>query len=96
MQDTKKLALRHTGQQENLAEIAEGSLQTIVGLSDAVKEGAASLKSNNSEAQVMLLNSVKDVAAALHDLLQARKSVSSKNQKGSDNLTESAQVPQNM
>ena len=84
--------MRHTGKQDNLADIADGSLKTIVALSEAVKKGAGSLTSTNSEAQVMLLNSVKDVAAALGDLLQARKGVSTKNKKDDETLTKSAQV----
>ena len=92
VQDTKKLAMRHTGKQDNLAEVADGSLKSIIGLSEAVKKGAGSLNSSNSEAQVMLLNSVKDVASALHDLLNARKAASSKNKNEDETLTKSAQV----
>ena len=92
VQDTKKLAMRHTGKQDNLAEVADGSLKSIIGLSEAVKKGAGSLNSSNSEAQVMLLNSVKDVASALHDLLNARKAASSKNKQEDETLTKSAQV----
>ena len=92
VQDTKKLAMRHTGKQDNLAEVADGSLKSIIGLSEAVKKGAGSLNSSNSEAQVMLLNSVKDVASALHDLLNARKAASGKNKNEDETLTKSAQV----
>lgn len=90
MQDTKKLALGSTGKQD-MADVADGSYQTIVKLSEAVKKGAGSLTSNNSEAQVMLLTSVKDVATALHDLLQSRKGVSTK-KKDDENINKSAQV----
>ena len=63
----------------------------MVALSEAVKKGAGSLGSNNSEAQVMLLNSVKDVASALHDLLQSRKAVGT-NKKDDEALAASGQV----
>ena len=77
-----------------MAEIADGSLKRMVQLSEAVKAGASSLRSNNSGAQVMLLNSVKDVAAALHELLQSRKAASTKTKTGSsaNQLNESAKV----
>jgi len=51
---------------------------TIVQLAEVVKFGAASLGSNNPEAQVMLINAVKDVATALGDLIHATKSASGK------------------
>ena len=94
IRDTKQLANRTMNQQDKLAELADGSLKRMVQLSEAVKAGASSLKSNNSEAQVMLLNSVKDVAASLHDLLQSRKTASTKTKTGSSDkqLTESAKV----
>ena len=70
------MTLRGADKQQDVAEIADGSVQSIQALSEAVKKSAGSLTSKNSESQVMLLTSVKDVAAALNDLLQARKSVS--------------------
>ena len=73
---TKNLTLRGADKQQDVAEIADGSVQSIQALSEAVKKSAGSLTSKNSESQVMLLTSVKDVAAALNDLLQARKSMS--------------------
>jgi len=51
----------------------------MVQLSEVVKLGAASLGSTNSEAQVLLINAVKDVATALGELIQATKSASGKN-----------------
>jgi talin len=44
-----------------------------------VKLGAASLGANDGEAQVMLINSVKDVALALNNLINVTKSASGKN-----------------
>ena len=43
-----------------------------------VKSGASSLGSPNREAQVMLINAVKDVASALGDLMQSTKAASGK------------------
>ena len=95
VQDTKKLALRGVEKQQNIAEIADGSVQRIQALSEAVKKGAGSLTSKNSESQVMLLTSVKDVATALNDLLQARKNHSG-SKKDEDNITQPAQVTYNV
>ena len=90
VQDTKNLTLGSAGKQD-MAAVADGSYQTIVKLSEAVKKGAGSLTSNNSEAQVMLLTSVKDVANALHDLLQSRKGVPAK-KKDDEAIAKSGQV----
>ena len=65
--------------QEQLAVAAQNAVTTIVQLSDVVKNGAASLGSQNQEAQVMLINAVKDVTSALGDLMQATKAASGKN-----------------
>lgn len=43
-----------------------------------VKLGAMSLGSGNPDSQVMLIHSVRDVAAALKDLIQATKDASGK------------------
>ena len=64
--------------QEQLAVAAQNAVTTIVQLAEVVKFGAASLGSNNPEAQVMLINAVKDVASALGDLIQATKAASGK------------------
>lgn len=58
---------------------AQNSVETIKQLSEIVKQGAQSFGSINSEAQVLLLNSVKDVAAALCDMITATKDASGKN-----------------
>ena len=64
--------------QEQLAVAAQNAVTTIVQLSEVVKSGAASLGSPNREAQVMLINAVKDVASALSDLMQSTKAASGK------------------
>ena len=64
-------------EQDELAECVETSVRTITRLSDAVKLGSASLGSDQPEAQVLLINSVKDVAAALSDLINTIKIVAS-------------------
>lgn len=51
---------------------------TAVQLAEVVKFGAASLGSENSDSQVMLINAVKDVASALGDLIHATKAASGK------------------
>merc|ERR1719249_488833 len=79
VEDTKTLVAGAASSQEQLAVTAQNAVTTIVGLSDVVKNGAASLGSQNQEAQVMLINAVKDVTSALGDLMQATKSASGKN-----------------
>ena len=48
-------------------------------LAEVVKLGAASLGADDGEVQVMLVNSVKDVALALNNLINVTKSASGKN-----------------
>merc|ERR1719187_1060538 len=79
VEDTKTLVAGAASSQEQLAVAAQNAVTTIVQLSDVVKTGAASLGSQNQEAQVMLINAVKDVTSALGDLMQATKSASGKN-----------------
>ena len=59
-----------------------------------MKSGATSLGAPNREAQVMLINAVKDVASALADLMQSTKSASGKNihDPAMHHLKESAKV----
>ena len=64
--------------QEELETAANISVEDITLLTDVVKTGATYLGSNESEAQVMLINAVKDVAFSLNDLLQAAKKASGK------------------
>ena len=52
MEDTKTLVAGAASSQEQLAVAAQNAVTTIVGLSEVVKNGAASLGSQNQEAQV--------------------------------------------
>lgn len=79
VEDTKTLVAGAASSQEQLAVAAQNAVTTIVQLSDVVKSGASSLGANNPEAQVMLINAVKDVAMALGDLIHATKAASGKN-----------------
>lgn len=80
VEDTKTLVAGAASSQEALAVAAQNAVTTITQLTEAVKYGAATLGgTNNSEAQVMLLNSVKDVAIALNELIEATKTASGKN-----------------
>ncbi|XP_049847483.1 talin-1 isoform X1 [Schistocerca gregaria] len=94
VEDTKTLVAGAASSQEQLAVAAQNAVATIVQLSEVVKLGAASLGSNNPEAQVMLINAVKDVASALGDLIQATKAASGKsiNDPSMNHLKESAKV----
>lgn len=66
----------------------------LVQLADAVKRGAHSLGSNQSESQVMVINAVKDVASALGELINTTKNASGKpvNDPYMQELKESAKV----
>ncbi|UXI17836.1 polycomb complex protein BMI-1 [Sarcoptes scabiei] len=79
VEDTKTLVAGAASSQEALADAAQNAVTTITQLTAAVKQGAATLGSSNSEAQVMLLNSIKDVAIALNELIEATKTASGKN-----------------
>ncbi|XP_054280659.1 talin-2 isoform X2 [Macrosteles quadrilineatus] len=94
VEDTKTLVAGAASSQEQLAVAAQNAVSTIVQLAEVVKYGAASLGSNNPEAQVMLINAVKDVASALGDLIQATKAASGKkiNDPSMNHLKESAKV----
>ncbi|VDN06084.1 unnamed protein product [Thelazia callipaeda] len=76
VEDTKALVAGAASNQEQLAVAAQNAVRTIVSLSDAVKNGAVSLSSDNAEAQVMVIHAVRDVAAALSNLIQATKNAS--------------------
>ncbi|XP_076033858.1 talin_middle and talin-RS domain-containing protein rhea isoform X2 [Oratosquilla oratoria] len=78
VEDTKTLVAGAASSQEQLAVAAQNAVTTIVQLSEVVKSGATSLGSNNPEAQVMLINAVKDVSMALGDLIHATKAASGK------------------
>ncbi|XP_065332613.1 talin-2 isoform X2 [Cloeon dipterum] len=94
VEDTKTLVAGAASSQEQLAVAAQNAVTTIVQLAEVVKHGAASLGSNNPEAQVMLINAVKDVASALGDLIQATKAASGKSitDPSMNHLKESAKV----
>ncbi|CAG0911779.1 unnamed protein product, partial [Cyprideis torosa] len=74
----KTLVTGAASSQEQLAVAAQNAVQTISQLVEVVKLGAASLGSHNPEAQVMLINAVKDVASALGDLIQSTKTAAGK------------------
>lgn len=94
VEDTKTLVAGAASSQEQLAVAAQNAVSTIIQLAEVVKFGAASLGSNNPEAQVMLINAVKDVASALGDLIQATKAASGKsiNDPSMNHLKDSAKV----
>ncbi|KAK0087903.1 hypothetical protein PV325_013782 [Microctonus aethiopoides] len=94
VEDTKTLVAGAASSQEQLAVAAQNAVTTIVQLAEVVKYGAASLGTQNSEAQVMLINAVKDVASALGDLIHATKAASGKpiNDPSMAHLKDSAKV----
>ncbi|XP_043467434.1 talin-1 isoform X2 [Leptopilina heterotoma] len=94
VEDTKTLVAGAASSQEQLAVAAQNAVSTIVQLAEVVKYGAASLGSHNPEAQVMLINAVKDVASALGDLIHATKAASGKpiNDPSMAHLKDSAKV----
>lgn len=94
VEDTKTLVAGAASSQEQLAVAAQNAVSTIVQLAEVVKYGAASLGSQNPEAQVMLINAVKDVASALGDLIHATKAASGKpiSDPSMEHLKDSAKV----
>ncbi|XP_011297358.1 talin-2 isoform X1 [Fopius arisanus] len=94
VEDTKTLVAGAASSQEQLAVAAQNAVSTIVQLAEVVKYGAASLGTQNAEAQVMLINAVKDVASALGDLIHATKAASGKpiNDPSMAHLKDSAKV----
>lgn len=78
VEDTKALVHSATASQEELATAVQSSVKTISRLADVVKLGAASLGSDQPEAQVLLINAVKDVASALTDLIGWTKNATGK------------------
>ena len=79
VEDTKILVAGAASNQEQLAGAAQQAVKTITRLADVVKFGASSLGSDQPDAQVLLINAVKDVASALADLISATKNASGKN-----------------
>ena len=94
VEDTKTLVAGAASNQEQLANAAQNAVMTITRLADGVKQGAASLGSEQPEAQVLLINAVKDVAGALSDLISATKYASGKPMKDPSmgTLRESAKI----
>jgi len=94
VEDTKTLVAGAASSQEQLAVAAENAVITMVNLAEVVKQGAASLGSTNSEAQVLLINAVKDVATALGELIHATKNAAGKsvNDPSMSYLKEAAKV----
>lgn len=94
VEDTKTLVAGAASSQEQLAAAAENACSTMIRLADVVKQGAASLGSGNCEAQVLLINAVKDVASALGDLIHATKNAAGKsvNDPAMSHLKEAAKV----
>ncbi|XP_059801965.1 talin-2 isoform X2 [Hypanus sabinus] len=78
VEDTKFLVSGAASSQEKLAQAAQSSVSTITQLAEVVKQGAASLGSDDPETQVVLINAVKDVAKALTDLISATKCAAGK------------------
>ncbi|CAF0901956.1 unnamed protein product [Adineta ricciae] len=78
VEDTKTLVAGAASSQEQLASAAQAAVRTITKLAEVVKLGAASLGADDGEAQVMLINSVKDVALALNNLINVTKTASGK------------------
>jgi len=80
VEDTKALVSTSGCGQVNQDQLATGvqtSVRTMTRLSEVVKLGAASLGSEQPDAQVLLINTAKDVAASLSDLIGAIKIVAS-------------------
>ncbi|KAK0407513.1 hypothetical protein QR680_019234 [Steinernema hermaphroditum] len=94
VEDTKALVAGAASNQEQLAVAAQNAVRTIVNLTDAVKSGAVSLSSDNAEAQVMVIHAVRDVAAALSNLIQATKNASGRalQDPAMGNLKEAAKI----
>jgi talin len=99
VEDTKALVAASGAQhieQAELARCVHTSVRTIARLADSVKLGAASLggMSSGGDAQVLVLNAVRDVAAALRDLVttvgQLAASVHNGNEYSASMLSEAA------
>lgn len=71
--------------QSQLAQAAQESVFTMSRLAETVKASAASLGPNNSESQVSLIRSVKNVAVSLADLIGSTKSAMASNGGGDSN-----------
>lgn len=94
IEDTKALVCGAASNQEQLAVAAQNTVRTIVHLVEAVKGGAATISADSTESQVMAIHAVRDVAAALSNLIQTTKYASGKTptDPAIGNLKEAAKV----
>lgn len=94
VEDTKALVTGAASNQEQLAVAAQNAVRSILSLTEAVKGGAATLSPDSAESQIMIIHAVRDVAAALSNLIQATKHASgrSQNDPAIGNLKEAAKV----
>lgn len=94
VEDTKALVSGAASNQEQLAVAAQNAVRTILHLAEAVKGGAATISADSAESQVMVIHAVRDVAAALSNLIQATKHASGRapNDPAIGNLKEAAKV----
>lgn len=94
VEDTKALVSGAASNQEQLAVAAQNAVRTILNLTEAVKGGAAFISPDSGESQIMIIHAVRDVAAALANLIQSTKHASgrSPNDPAIGNLKESAKV----
>lgn len=92
VEDTKALVTGAASNQEQLAVAAQNAVRSILSLTEAVKGGAATLSTDSAESQIMIIHAVRDVAAALSNLIQATKHASgrSQNDPAIGNLKEAA------
>jgi talin len=92
VEDTKLLVTSAANSQEQLSLAAHSAVKTISKLAETVKLGAAALNCKESDAQVLLINAVKDVSIALNELIIATKLASSRvnHEAEMENLKESA------
>lgn len=71
--DTRPLVASAASDQQQLARAAQESVFTMSRLASTVKASAAALGPSNSESQVSLIRSVKDVAVSLSELIGSTK-----------------------
>ncbi|KAI6216966.1 BMA-TLN-1, isoform b [Aphelenchoides fujianensis] len=79
MEDTKALVTGAASNQEQLAVAAQNAVRTITQLTSAVREAAPTLSNDSPESQILVIHAVRDVAAALSNLIQATKNASGRN-----------------
>ncbi|KAI6238292.1 BMA-TLN-1, isoform b [Aphelenchoides fujianensis] len=79
MEDTKALVTGAASNQEQLAVAAQNAVRTITQLTSAVRDAAPTLSNDSPESQILVIHAVRDVAAALSNLIQATKNASGRN-----------------